>query len=41
MLKVLGLDPQKLQGVIVENTRPLTGFGGRGWGYDDNYGWGW
>jgi type I phosphodiesterase/nucleotide pyrophosphatase len=33
VLKVLGLDPQKLQGVKAEGTQPLPGFGGWGWGY--------
>ena len=33
ILKVLGFDPQKLHGVKKENTQPLPGFGGWGWGY--------
>lgn len=35
ILKALGLDPQKLIGVKAENTQPLPGFGGWGWGYDN------
>jgi Type I phosphodiesterase / nucleotide pyrophosphatase len=34
--KILGLDPQKLQGAKAEGTQPLPGFGGWGWGYSDD-----
>lgn len=36
ILKVLGIDPQSLQGVKIESTKPLQGFGGWGWGYTES-----